>query len=123
MKLSKVLSVFVIAIMLVASVSNVVLASGNLNPSNINANYEGTDGLKTIGGNIIGVIQTLGSVLSVIVLVILGVKYMMGSTEEKAEYKKTMIPYVVGAVLIFAASNIAGFVFTWADAVGNTTIQ
>ena len=31
---------------------------------------------------------------------------MMGSAAEKAEYKKTMIPYLVGAVLIFGASAI-----------------
>ena len=31
---------------------------------------------------------------------------MMGSASEKAEYKKTMIPYLVGAILIFGASAI-----------------
>ena len=35
-----------------------------------------------------------------------GIKYMMGSASEKAEYKKTMIPYLVGAILIFGASAI-----------------
>ena len=38
----------------------------------------------------------------------------MGSAEEKAEYKKTMLPYVIGAILVFAASNIAGLVFNFA---------
>ena len=37
---------------------------------------------------------------------------MMGSAEEKAEYKKTMIPYLVGAVLIFLAPTIANTVYT-----------
>ena len=31
---------------------------------------------------------------------------MMGSASEKAEYKKTMIPYLVGSILIFGASVI-----------------
>lgn len=39
---------------------------------------------------------------------------MMGSAQEKAEYKKTMIPYLIGAVLIFAASNIAGWIYNFA---------
>ena len=30
----------------------------------------------------------------------------MGSASGKAEYKKTMIPYLVGAILIFGASAI-----------------
>ena len=33
----------------------------------------------------IGVLQTVGIVLSVVILVVLGLKYMMGSAEEKAE--------------------------------------
>ena len=44
------------------------------------------------------------------VLVVLGIKYMIGSAEEKAEYKKTMIPYIIGAILVFAASAIASIV-------------
>ena len=36
---------------------------------------------------------------------------MMGSAEEKAEYKKTMMPYIIGAALIFAASALAQVVF------------
>ena len=38
---------------------------------------------------------------------ILGIKYMTGSAEEKAEYKKTMVPYLVGAVILFGAAAIA----------------
>ena len=37
--------------------------------------------------------------------------------EEKAEYKKTMIPYIIGAVLIFAASNVAGMIYDWASTI------
>ena len=44
---------------------------------------------------------------------------MMGSAEEKAEYKKTMIPYLVGAILIFAASNLASMIYGFASTVTN----
>ena len=70
-----------------------------------------------MGSKVIGLIQTVGSVLSVAILVVLGIKYMMGSTEEKAEYKKTLIPYVIGAILIFAASNVAGIVYNMASGI------
>lgn len=66
-----------------------------------------TSGIANVGANIASVITTVGIVVAVIVLLILGVKYMMGSASEKAEYKKTMIPYLVGAALIFGASTIA----------------
>ena len=52
---------------------------------------------------------------------VIGIKYMMGSAEEKAEYKKTMIPYLVGAVILFAAVNIAGVVVSMANKITTTT--
>lgn len=64
------------------------------------------DSVKNIGNQLIGIITTVGVVVAVVVLLILGIKYMMGSASEKAEYKKTMIPYLVGAILIFGASAI-----------------
>ena len=36
---------------------------------------------------------------------------MMGSAEEKAEYKKVLIPYLLGAVLVFGASVFADKIY------------
>lgn len=69
--------------------------------------------LTDTGNGIITVLTVIGTVISVIVLIILGLKYMMGSVEERAEYKKTMMPYVIGAALVFAASAIAGILYSF----------
>ena len=37
---------------------------------------------------------------------------MMGSVEEKAEYKKSFIPLVVGILVIMAATSIATLLFS-----------
>lgn len=60
--------------------------------------------------SIIGTIVTVGVIISAITLCILGIKYMVGSVEERAEYKKTMIPYIIGAVLLFATSSVVGII-------------
>lgn len=65
---------------------------------------------------IIGTIKAAGIVIAVITLMVLGFKYMMGSVQEKAEYKKTMIPYLVGAILIVAVTQLVGLI---ADIVTN----
>lgn len=57
-------------------------------------------------GTFLGFFQMAGSIISVICLVVMGVKYMMGSVEEKAEYKKTLPPYIIGAFMVFAISNL-----------------
>lgn len=69
------------------------------------------DDTETIGNNILGIIQIIGTLVSVGAIMILGIKYMVGSTEERAEYKKSMIPYIIGAVILFAAVNIANAIY------------
>lgn len=64
--------------------------------------------LGKIGNTIIGFIQGIGSIASVAVLGILGIKYMIGSAEERAEYKKSLRPYIIGAVMVFAITNLLG---------------
>lgn len=104
--------VMTIALMIAMSASVVY----GLTPEDLSANENatGSDQVQTFGENIMGVVQIAGVVIAVVILMILGIKYMMGSAEEKAEYKKTMIPYLVGAILIFAASTIANVVYQFA---------
>lgn len=77
--------------------------------------------IVSLGNSIIAVVRIVGVVIAVVILLILGIKYMMGSAEEKADYKKSMIPYIVGAVLIFASTAIVGVVYDMAMALGNST--
>lgn len=59
---------------------------------------------------ILGAITVIGIIASVATLTILGIKYMLGSVEEKAEYKKSMIPYIIGVFLLLATSTIVGII-------------
>lgn len=76
-------------------------------------------GLQDIGQKIVATVQTIGVVVAVVILLVLGIKYMMGSAEEKADYKKSMIPYIVGAILIFASTTIVNIVYNMAKALNN----
>ena len=94
--------------------------SGAVDPSTLTGGSVGTEKLQGLGNQAITIVSVLGSIVSVIVLIVLGLKYMMGSTEEKAEYKKTLMPYVIGAILVFAASAVAGVIFSVASGVSTT---
>ncbi|MCI8383621.1 MAG: hypothetical protein HFJ33_01930 [Clostridia bacterium] len=65
-----------------------------------------TNAVQGFGSNMISIVSTAASVFAVIILIVLGIKYMMGSAEEKAEYKKTLLPYAIGAVFVFGAGLI-----------------
>ena len=76
-----------------------------------------TNDMQNIGAQIATIIRNVGLAITVIILMILGVKYMTGSIEQKAEYKKTMLPYVIGAGCLFGVSAIAQLVKTVAESL------
>lgn len=87
--------------------------SFDINPDSYKPNtstVNNGDKLKNMGNDIIGFIQIIGTILSVLVLAVMGIKYMMGSVNERAEYKKAMLPYVIGAVMVFAITNLLGII-------------
>lgn len=66
--------------------------------------------ITKIANPIIGTVQVVGIIIAVITLSVLGIKYMTGSVSEKAEYKKIMIPYLVGAFFVVGITQILGII-------------
>ena len=110
-KTIKIVSIVLVALIVMLSISSSVFA--------LNANQLTGDGanlgssettVQNVANNIIGAMRLVGTAAAVIILMVLGFKYLMGSAEDKADYKKSMIPYIVGAVCIFLAPWIASAV-------------
>lgn len=84
-------------------------------------NYGTVAGNSTIfeekARTLIGIVQIFGSLCAIICLIILGVKYMTGSIEEKAQYKKTLMPYFIGAMMVFGISNFLVVIYNVAIAI------
>ena len=117
-KTMKILTTIATILLIISMGASVVYADG-ITPDKLKPSYQGTGDIQTVGQKIMGIINTVGVVIAVVILMILGIKYMMGSAEEKAEYKKTMIPYIIGAVLIFGATTIANAVFNFANGLNS----
>lgn len=41
-----------------------------------------------------------------------GLKFIVGSTQEKAEYKKSLMPLVVGVIILVFATTIVNVIFS-----------
>jgi len=67
---------------------------------------------------ILGVLQVIGSIGSVIALLVIGIRYMFSSLEDKAAMKGVLIYYVVGAILIFATSNVLSIAYRLITGIG-----
>lgn len=60
---------------------------------------------------VLGVIQWVGYIVAIGMLIWVGIKYVTSGAGEKAKAKETLIPIVIGAVLIAGATWIAQFIF------------
>ena len=73
--------------------------------------------MRDASNSIFNVLVIIGTALVVIVGGIMGIKFMVASVEDKAKIKEAMIPYVLGAVLIFGAFGIWKLTITIMDTV------
>ena len=81
----------------------------DIKPNLFNEDRSGVDDKNQIGNlgqNIVTIIRNVGYAIAGVIILVLGIKYLMGSVEQKAEYKKTMVPYLVGAGLLFGVSTV-----------------
>lgn len=79
--------------------------------TDISINVSAAQSSQTITQRVLGTMQVIGSAVSVIALIIIGIRYMISSTEEKASMKGVIGYYVAGAVLVFATSNVVGLAY------------
>ena len=62
-------------------------------------------------GVILGAVRNISVVVSVIALMIIGFKYILGSVEEKANYKATLFPYVIGFIVAITGTTLVDFIY------------
>lgn len=82
-------------------------------------NYEPSETNDTVvfnmAGKIAGAISVVGSVVSLCTLIYIGIKFMTGSVDERADYKKTLLPWLIGAVMVFAITLLPSLIFKIAN--------
>lgn len=64
------------------------------------------DKLKATSNLLYNVLLGIAIVTDVIVGMILGIKFMLASIDEKAKIKELLVPYVIGSVVVFGAFGI-----------------
>lgn len=108
-KTLKIMTIVILTIISLLLITSNVLASGlntKITPQESNA----ATNVTNIAGQILNIVQVVGVAVATIMLTVLGIKYVSASPNEKAEYKKGMTIYVIGAVLLFGASMLIGVI-------------
>ena len=65
-----------------------------------------SDTISNTTNAILSTVQLVGTVVAVIMIMVIAIKYFSAAPGEKAELKKKLVVYIVGAVILFAATGI-----------------
>ena len=114
MNIKKVIYILNIAIVFIIIMTQICLAIDTTRYTDIYKKPDGSDSLMTKGGKILGIVQVVGVSVSVISLIIIGIIYMTSSPDKKSELKQRLILFTIGAIILFAASNIMSIVAKFA---------
>ena len=59
---------------------------------------------------VLSVVQVVAMGTAIIMLIVLGIKYISAAPSDKADIKKSAVAYVVGAIVLFAVTGILGVI-------------
>lgn len=105
--LSKVLIILIVITFLLTTYTN----ASDIVSSMAGYEFHGNNGeIRTMGQKVIGVIQVIGVAISVIMLVVLAVRFMLAAPDGKAEVKKQLTLFVIGAFIFFGATTLLNIV-------------
>ena len=118
-KMSKIISAVLILTTILSAFSMVFATATEPNiPTGISPT--GASDVSNIAGMVIYVIQIIAFAAAVIMLIFVGIKFLTASPEGKAEIKKSAVIYVVGAILLFAATGILQIVRNLSSSISAT---
>ena len=118
------MSKIVVALMIIATIlSAVSMVFANSALTIPEGNADALTEIQNPANRIIGIVQFICYAAAVILLVILGVKFMTASPDGKAEIKKSAVIYIVGAILVFAAGGLLNLIKNTGTTVVNGTEQ
>lgn len=113
----------ILAIMIVLLVTNIATFTSKVYASDTSISdiFQGAKDFISKGGDVTeeqenklistsnlvyNILLVLGIGTAVIVSGILGIKFMIGSVEEKAQIKDQLVPFVIGCIVVFGAFGI-----------------
>ncbi len=114
--INKIVEILIVLIMLSTVFSNIVYAKSD-KIIDTNTYAPGNDAMDSprvaaIAGTVLNVVQVIGIIIAVGCISIVGIQYMVGSVEQKAEYKKTMTAMIVGAILLVSTTTIVKVIYS-----------
>lgn len=110
-KIFAIIIIFILTIILFASVSK-VQASDEIMDWNFSMEQQVPAKISEVAGFIIKLLRNVSIIITILVITIIGIQFMLGSVEEKANYKKTSMNIIIGVIFIALVTSIVDIIFT-----------
>jgi hypothetical protein len=126
----RLITIIMLAVMIMSAFSGLLLASEGISYNQISPKKTTENAVDNTGTAqtvleviqaILTVAQVIGVGTAVIMLIVLAIKYISAAPNDKAEIKKHMVVYVVGAVVLFGASGILEVIKKFAQIFNKNT--
>lgn len=116
-KILKIIITILLLLIFGLIISNNVLA-WNMNLDSYDDANAGRAGntVTSIMGAVISLSSTVGAGIAIIMLIVIGIQYVSKGAEGKAEAKKDLTGYIIGAVILFGISGILKLLQMFVDA-------
>ena len=107
-KIIKIILIVLLLLTVGLIISNNAFASWNMDLESYDRDNAERAGNKitNIMGAIINMMSTVGAGIAIIMLIVIGIQYVSKGAEGKAEAKKDLTGYIIGAVILFGVSGI-----------------
>ena len=111
-------NILVLLFIIIFALSNISFSISDPNSFEPTTGYsDDTSELERIVGIVLQVIRVVAVIFSVVGISIIGFKIMLGSIEEKSEYKQKLIPFIIGGVLVFGAVSLVKIAETFSGEI------
>lgn len=118
MKLKKIIRIILIVFLILFCVTTVTVSAADYGDINQFEPYTDTQGdyqivdntINRTAGVILDVVRIITFCIGLLLLIIIGIKYIAAPPGMRAELKKDLPMYIIGIVILFGASGILRFI-------------
>lgn len=101
-----------------AALSNIVSGADGFIQNGQGSSKIDNEDIHNLSDSLYNILLIIGTIIAMIVGVVLGIQFITGSVEAKSKVKESLIPYVVGCIVIFGAFGIWKLAITILQGIG-----
>lgn len=128
MKKNRIFKILLILMMSLLIIAPVAFAGASSNPNfeldDFESSSEVPESITNITNNTLGVgisvMRVVGAGIAVITLLVISIKYMIAAPGDRADIKKHAVPFVIGAFVVFGATQILGIIIDFSATISGS---